>query len=490
MKVRLLCLLILAPLLSLAQIQIEEDIDGEMENDACGIVSLSSDGLILAVGSPRSDANGRDSGRVRVFKNELGTWTQIGNHIDGEAEGDISGSMISLSSDGSILAIAAVFNEGNGRASGHVRVYKNLLGTWTQIGSDIDSEARGDLFGNDISLSSDGNILAIGAPLNNGMEASNSGHVRVYENVSDNWVQIGDDIDGIAEGDKFGNRVSLSSDGSIVAISKSQSDVNGIGSGCVQIYKNISGVWTQIGGNIEGDAEDDRFGNKIDLSSDGSIVAISGPSNDSNGINSGYVKVYENILGIWTQIGKDILGESEGDIFGVSVKLSSDGTVLAVGASKNDGNGIDSGHVRIFKNINGVWIKNGIDIDGEAENDRSGFSISLSDNGNVIAIGAPRNDGVGLNSGHVRIYDLNVVLSTKNFKKDYFSLYPNPIKAFLNIELHQGLELKKISIYNNLGQFINSSKKTKLDTSNLTSGFYFIEVETNQGKSVKKIVIE
>jgi hypothetical protein len=50
-------------------------------------------------------------------------WSQIGNDIDGEAAGDRSGSSVSLSSDGQTVAIGALSNDGNGDASGHVRVY-------------------------------------------------------------------------------------------------------------------------------------------------------------------------------------------------------------------------------------------------------------------------------------------------------------------------------------------------------------------------------
>ena len=39
------------------------------------------------------------------------------------------------------------------------------LDTWTQLGSDIDGEAAGNDSGNSVSLSSDGTIVAIGAPL-------------------------------------------------------------------------------------------------------------------------------------------------------------------------------------------------------------------------------------------------------------------------------------------------------------------------------------
>ena len=61
---------------------------------------------------------------------------------------------------------------------------------WTQLGADIDGEAGGDQFGQSVSLSSDGTIVAIGASFNDGT-ASNAGHVRVYQYSSDLWTQLG-----------------------------------------------------------------------------------------------------------------------------------------------------------------------------------------------------------------------------------------------------------------------------------------------------------
>ena len=139
-------------------------------------------------------------------------------------------------------------------------------------------------------------------------------------------------------------------------------------------------------------------------------MAIGAPYNDGGGTYSGHVRIYENNNGTWTQIGSDIDGESSYDYFGHSVSLSSDGSVVAIGAYANDGNGNGSGHVRIYENNNGTWTQIASDIYGEAGNDNSGFSdsgsaVSLSADGSVVAIGARLNDGGGGNSGHVRVYE-------------------------------------------------------------------------------------
>ena len=484
-----LLLFILFPLLVFTQTQIGLGINGELPDDQFGnSVSLSSDGSIVAIGTNFNDGNGSNSGHVRIYENLSGVWTQIGSDINGEAAEDYSGWSVSLSSDGSIIAIGAYFNDGIGNKAGHVRIYENLSGVWTQIGSDINGEASEDQSGYNISLSSNGNIVAIGAIYNNG-NGIDSGHVRVYENLLGVWTQIGSDIDGEVAGDRFGWSVSLSSDGGIVAISALLNNGGGSTSGHVRIYENISDDWVQIGSDIDGEVGD--LISSVSLSSNGGIVAIGAPRNGDNGYRSGQVRVYENLLGVWTQIGSDINGEESEDQSGSSISLSSDGSIVAIGAIYNDGAGSESGHVRIYKNISGVWTQIGSDIDAEVNFSWLGFSISLSSNGSIVAIGAPRiNGGNGNNSGQVRVYDLGAVLSSNSFVLSQFNLYPNPVKEQFTIQLSQGLELQKINMYNNLGQFISSTTKNVVSTINLSQGFYFIEVITNQGKATKKIVIK
>ncbi|MDB4250923.1 T9SS type A sorting domain-containing protein [Flavobacteriales bacterium] len=337
-------------------------------------------------------------------------YSQIGQDIDGEeacggtsgCDGDESGSSVSFSSDGSIVAIGAIYNS-DGQNFGHVRIYENTSGSWSQIGQDIDGEAY-DNYSGVVSLSSDGSTVAIGAPYNDG-NGSNSGHVRIYENIGGSWSQIGQDIDGEAADDYSGGSVSLSSDGSTVAIGALENDGNNTNSGHVRIYENIGGTWSQIGQDIDGGAAYDYSGISVSLSSDGNTVAIGANGNDGNGSGAGHVRIYENTSGSWSQIGQDIDGEAAGDQSGWSVSLSSDGNTVAIGAQKNYGNGSDVGHVRIYENIGSSWSQLGQDIDGEASGDESGFSLSLSSDGHTVAIGAPYNDGNGTDAGHVRIYN-------------------------------------------------------------------------------------
>ena len=389
--------------------KIGQDIDGEASGDNSGYsVSLSADGTIVAIGAVYNDGNGNDSGHVRIYKNQSGTWTQIGQDIDGEAANDYTGHWVSLSADGTILAIGATTNDGtNGVDSGHVRVFQyNGTNYWNQLGQDIDGEVSGDRSGWSVSLSNDGTRVAITSFYNDD-STENAGSVRIYQYSGNSWNQIGQDIDGVGHTD-LTNSVSLSADGNIVAIGAYSHDgTSGNDSGHVRIFQyNGTNYWNQIGQDIDGEAAEDRSGYSISLSSDGTIVAIGAIYNDGNGNNSGHVRIYKNQSGTWTQIGQDIDGEASGDNSGWSVSLNSDGSVVAISAVYNGGNGVNSGHVRIYQNQSGIWTKIGDDIDGEAANEWSGYSVSLNADGTIVAIGAILNGDNGFYSGHVRVFNI------------------------------------------------------------------------------------
>ena len=169
-------------------------------------------------------------------------------------------------------------------------------------------------------------------------------------------------------------------------------------------HYSLSQDWVQLGSDIDGEAAGDNSGRSVSLSSDGTIVAVGADKNDGNGNKSGHVRVYEWDGSAWVQRGNDIDGEAAGDNSGNSVSLSSDGTIIAVGAYKNDGKGANTGHVRVYEWDGSTWTQKGTDIDGESAEDRSSNSLSLSPDGTTVAIGAWDNDGNGPNSGHVRVY--------------------------------------------------------------------------------------
>jgi hypothetical protein len=400
--------------------QIGSDINGEAAGNNSGhSVALSSDGTVMAIGAIYNGGNGIESGHVRVYKNVNNVWTKIGSDIDGESAYDYSGWSVALSSDGTIVAIGAKFNDGtsgvNTDQRGHVRVYKNVNNVWTKIGSDIDGEAAGNQSGYSVALSDDGTIVAIGAINNSGVNGSSSGHVRVLKYNGSSWNQLGSDIDGEASGSGFGYSVTLSSDGTIVAIGAIYNDgASGVSTdqrGHVRVLKYNGTSWSQLGSDIDGEAAGDYSGHSVALSSDGTIVAIGAIYNGGNGIQSGHVRVYKYSSSSWSKLGSDIDGEAAYDYSGWSVALSSDGTIVAIGAKFNDGtSGVSTnqrGHVRVLKYSGTSWSQLGSDIDGTVTNEESGSSVSLNSDGTIVAIGAPN-----VSSGKVRVYNYKTTPAT------------------------------------------------------------------------------
>ncbi len=460
---RLSVLFILTSFFSFSQTQIGNDIDGFLAGDQAGSVSVSADGSIVAIGG-----TGNDTGHARVFENSSGDWVQIGNPILGEATGDHFGRSVSLSSDGSIIAIGGPNNASEDTDAGHVRVFENISGVWTQIGDDINGDIVGNRMGLFVSLSDDGTILAISGYECCGLQHGTPfvGKTRIYENISGEWTLIGGEI---TTGFAGVSDVELSADGSVVAIASPGGGAtlsSGFYVAGVKVYKNISGTWTQIGDPIVGGVWSPEFFGGVSLTNDGSKMAV----------GSRNTRVYENIEDEWVQLGEDI----ETGNLRPRISISSNANTIAIGGSIT----------RLYENSTGSWVQLGVDIIEEAPDDAFGSSIELSGDGRTLVVGAPRNDGNGTDAGHARVYDLSALLSTDEFILTQFSLYPNPAQDQFTIELSNGIELQSLNIYSNLGQFIQYSQEQTIVTSNLASGLYYVQVITNKGKATKKLIIK
>jgi len=182
----------------------------------------------------------------------------------------------------------------------------------------------------------------------------------------------------------------------------------------VRVYSWSGTAWSQLGADIDGEAASDFSGYSVSLSDDGTRVAIGARNNDGSFSNAGHVRVYSWNGTTWSQLGADIDGEAASDSSGESVSLSDDGTRVAIGAPNNDGGGSNAGHVRVYSWNGTTWSQLGADIDGEAAADFSGYSVSLSDDGTRVAIGAFENDGSFSNAGHVRVFSTPVSVSVSS----------------------------------------------------------------------------
>ena len=390
-----------------SQTQLGSDIDGDAGDTLGYGLALSSNGQVIATGSDPG------AGYVKVFEYSptgVTSWTQLGSDLNGQRAGDTF-SKASLSGDGTILAVGAIRSEGvnnNKNKIGQVKVFKYNGSNWVQLGQSIDGENANDFSGS-VSLSEDGETLAIGATQND-EGGFNSGHVRVYRYVSSTWTQIGSDINGDGSNDFFGTSISLSNNGNILAIGACQAGTTNYGGNYVKILEYSSDSWSQLGSTINGDNSDDRFGVSVSINGDGDVLAVGSEKDDGNGTDSGQVKVYSFTptgTSSWSLLGSPINGEAAGDQFGTSVSISDNGLKIIASAKFNQAKGTETGHARVFKYFNNSWIQIGSDIDGEAADDQFGYRAVISGNGNIVAGSGRDNDGNGTNSGHVRVYAIN-----------------------------------------------------------------------------------
>ncbi|HEY7885329.1 MAG TPA: FG-GAP repeat protein, partial [Cellvibrionaceae bacterium] len=344
-------------------------------NDRFGYsLALSDDGNTLAVGAPLEDSNAvgingdqtnnnaRDAGAVYIFeRNDENSWIQTtyvkaSNTPEEEDEEE--------SADGSEEA------------------------TDEEDEQDLPSTA-GDRFGHAVALSGDGNTLAVGAlgedsasggingnQLNN--EASAAGAVYIFARTAESWAQQAyAKADNPATGDFFGHSLSLSTDGSTLAVGAYGEDKSGSGinaavpevtmsnAGAVYIFRRADNQWLQNAYiKTEHTYPIQFFGFSVSLAGNGNTLAVGayGEGSRATGTNgdatdyvenielaegetrppshlrSGAVYVFEHQgTDGWAQIAYLKAGvNGPGDEFGNHIALSADGQTLAVGAYFED----------------------------------------------------------------------------------------------------------------------------------------------------------
>lgn len=154
---------------------------------------------------------------MMVFRYSTTTdWNQVGNTIIGEESEDEAGSSVSVSSNALVLAVGSPASGVAVERPGSVRVFRFVDNDWVQLGTTISDGEDGANFGWTVSMSGNGLILAVGVRMGVG-PASQAGLVYVYYFDGVDWVQIGDAQSGESGFHLFGTCLSLSEDGSSFA---------------------------------------------------------------------------------------------------------------------------------------------------------------------------------------------------------------------------------------------------------------------------------
>jgi hypothetical protein len=322
------------------------------------VVDISRDGRYVVIGWPFASGGDDDTnddqptniGRVEVYRENPSSieWERRGNIIFGEAAQDFFGSSVSLSEDGGVLAVG-VGGPGNGEL---VRVYMLDAGIWIPRGGKIN--IGGMLFLGSVSLSANGLVLAVGGIPTYADE--NPAVVRIFRLESGEWLELGEGVNGKIEDTAY--QAALSGDGTIVAVSNyyvgpvgsAQAESNDALDARALEWSPDQNQWILLGENLHASAPGPKSGFFISLSDDGTIIAMSDPGTpgQSGGGVTGHAHIYKYDGDSWTQLGPNQNGEAAGDQFGFDVSISGDGRHFAVGAPMNRGSGMERGRVYVY----------------------------------------------------------------------------------------------------------------------------------------------
>lgn len=193
----------------------------------------------------------------------------------------------------------------------------------------------------------------------------------------------------------FGESLAISADGKTLAVGGPAADYfsneDNVGEVRVFQYSETTKLWTQKGRSLQGQGNvHEDFGDRIDLSQDGNILAVGIPGHYSFK-TVGFVRVYEYSRGDWVQVGQTLQGIEVGALFGRDVSLSSDGRTLAVGVAQFGGRFEDGGYVQVFRlGTNSEWNQLGSLVHGEAEEDYFGRTLALSGDASLLAVRGTR----------------------------------------------------------------------------------------------------
>lgn len=383
-----------------SQTQVGGTLEGEGVGDHSGFAtSISQDGTKIAVGARRNDDAGSNAGSVRVYQESGGVINQIGGDIDGESSGDRFGYALDLSSNLDILVVGARENDDGGNNAGSVRVFDLSGGAWVQRGLDIDGTNPGDLLGTSVSINSAGTRIAIGVPFFDSGTGTDNGCVRIYDWDGSSWSQYGTDIVG-ASGDQMGTSVSMSNDGSKIIIGSPFNDAGGNNSGAVLIFEDDGSAFA-FDAQINGLDVANEAGFSVDISGDGTRVVFGEPKEDTNGDNSGAARVFEKVGMDWSQAGQTLFGRNAIDRMGHRVSIDENGDRIGLGSPTVNSN---QGLVQVYEYNGTAWGQLGADINGQAAGDRQG-GVAISGDGQRVLVSGWEADGsAGLDSGEARLF--------------------------------------------------------------------------------------
>lgn len=284
-------------------------------------LALSADGNTLAVSAPYEDSNATgingnqsdnsnlNSGAIYLYRFGLGVWTQQAyiKHDKTDSHQIIFGQVVDLSADGNTLVSGIMWDDNGVGNSGSVSIFRFVSGAWSQQANLMPSHrGQDDRFGAAVRISSDGNIVAIGAyweasnatgvdgdPSDN--SAPNSGAAYIYEFDGTTWVhQAYFKASNTQSNSRFGNNLALDASGEILVVGAllegsnargfdgDQNNDSALNSGAAYIFERRAGLWQQTRYVKSSNTDSGDNFSRMSISNDGSQLVISGVNEDSS----------------------------------------------------------------------------------------------------------------------------------------------------------------------------------------------------------------
>ena len=313
-----------------------------------------------------------------------------------DTAGDSFGRSVAISGD--TVVIGSHQDDDGDPDSGSAYVFVRSGTTWSQQAKLTAADAAaGDLFGNSVAISGDSIVVGASGDDDGGID---SGSAYVFVRSGGTWSQQAKlTANDAGAGDRLGISGAISGDS--IVIGASGDDDGGIDSGSAYVFVRSGGTWSQQAKLAANDATtNDNFGNSVAISGD--TVAVGASRDDDGGPNSGSAYVFVRGSTTWSQQAKlTAAAAAAGDLFGNSVAISGDSIV--VGASGDDDGGIDSGSAYVFVRSGGTWSQQAkLTANDAGAGDRLGNSVAIS--GDTVAVGAPEDDDGGAASGSAYVF--------------------------------------------------------------------------------------
>lgn len=385
-------------------VQVGSDIIGQTSNENLGnTMTLNYNASILALGSSKL-------GRVSIYQWNGSSYIQTSSIQNSSSVTDHKSNM-DLTSDGSIIVLSEpTVSSGAFTRNGSFSVYKWSGSTWSNLGNSVFGKRSNERFGYNVKINGNGTVIVASTIVQSLESDAPQESVRVYKIIDNIWTQMGADLSGLAD-DDYGISVAINGGGNIIAVGAPQRSDSSVGYIQILKWNSDAVIWEQMGSIKTGTF---NFGNFVDLSFDGLVVATCSPGIINVSPAEGTTKdvsIYYFNGDDWIQKGSSIAGNStysNTGTLGLPLSLSADGNTIVVGSPYL--NTYNKGKVRVY-HFNGDWIQLGTDIDNTSgqNSEEFGYSVKLSKDGKKLIANAPNYDANNL--GIVKVYNLQEDLS-------------------------------------------------------------------------------